>query len=77
VLFRSELDVTQRVAVSAGLSIALAALLGLALYFTPWNAHPTGTGLTLSMTVTLLSTIAILRRWRLSANQPPEGSGPR
>lgn len=62
---RSDLDVIERMALSCGLSIAVAAVIGLILNYTMWGItlYP----ILISLTVFILTTsiIAWVRRWRL------------
>lgn len=63
---RGDLDGIERVALSFGLSIAVAPLLGLLLNYTPWGIRLYPILLTLTCFVMVMTAVAVFRRSRLS-----------
>jgi len=55
------LDTMERVALSIGMSLALVAIVGLLLNFTPWGIRLTPTVLSLLSLTTIFATVAIIR----------------
>lgn len=66
---KSELDWLERVALSLGLSIAIVALAGLGLNYTPWGITLTSVVICLYFLILILVSVTWLRRSRLSPEE--------
>jgi uncharacterized membrane protein len=66
---RGNLDGIERIALSLGLSFALAPLIGLALHFTPWGIRPVPIVFTLSLWTVGLAAVAWRQRRILAPNE--------
>ena len=66
---KSELDGLERVALSLGLSIAIVALAGLGLNYTPWGITLTSVAICLYCLILILGSITWLRRSKLSPGE--------
>ena len=66
---KNSLDAIERIALSTGLSIAIVALTGLALNYTPWGIHLRPVLISITSFTLVFSAVVIIRRLRLPRDE--------